>query len=154
MHVCNALNLEGRIFSSLILTKFSCYSLFSSHFAHSHFQSSIVTSVRVACKQKPKLTLVLHHAEAYFFCLMIVFNHASVSPHFRILIRNWFSISGRACCGFSARDATQPSLAPPMAWHPWRPHTPHAPPLSLSFGFPRSNSLSLSSTSLPPLCPR
>jgi hypothetical protein len=54
-------------FSSLILTKFSRYSLFSSRFTPSQFQSSIVTGVRVACKQKPKLSWVLHHAEAYFF---------------------------------------------------------------------------------------
>jgi hypothetical protein len=47
----------GRIFSSLILTKFRRSSLFSSRFAlSSHFQSSIATGVHLACKQKPKLT--------------------------------------------------------------------------------------------------
>jgi hypothetical protein len=30
-----------------------------------------MTGVRIACKQKPKLTWVLHHAEVYFFCLML-----------------------------------------------------------------------------------
>jgi hypothetical protein len=61
----------GRIFSSLILTKFRRYYIFSSRFApSSQFQSSIATGVRIACKQKPKLTWVMHHAEAYFFCLM------------------------------------------------------------------------------------
>jgi hypothetical protein len=43
----------GRIFSSLILTKFWRYSLFSSCFAPSfQFQSSIATGVCIACKQK------------------------------------------------------------------------------------------------------
>jgi hypothetical protein len=36
----------------------------------SQFQSSIATGVRIVCEQKPKLSWVLHHAEAYFFCLM------------------------------------------------------------------------------------
>jgi hypothetical protein len=63
---------EGYNFSSLILTKFRRYSLFSSRFApFSNFQSSIVTGVCITCKQKPKLTWVLHHAEAYIFCLML-----------------------------------------------------------------------------------
>jgi hypothetical protein len=45
-----------------------CYSLFFFRFAlSSQFQSNIATGVRVMCKQKPKLTRVLHHAEAYFF---------------------------------------------------------------------------------------
>jgi hypothetical protein len=64
--------LGGRIFSSLILTKFRRYSLFSSRFApSSQFQSSIATGVRVACKHKLKLSWVLHHVESYFFCLML-----------------------------------------------------------------------------------
>jgi hypothetical protein len=29
-----------------------------------------MTGVRLACKQKPKLTWVLHHAGAFFCCLM------------------------------------------------------------------------------------
>jgi hypothetical protein len=59
------------MFSSLILNKFRRYSLFSSRFApSSQFQSSIAAGVRIACEQKPKLILMLHHAEAYFFCLM------------------------------------------------------------------------------------
>jgi hypothetical protein len=32
-----------------------------------------MTGIRIVCKQKPKLTWVLHHAEAYFFCLMLCF---------------------------------------------------------------------------------
>jgi hypothetical protein len=36
----------------------------------SQFQSSLATSVRIVCEQKPKFSWVLHHAEAYFFCLM------------------------------------------------------------------------------------
>jgi hypothetical protein len=67
---CNTLNL-GWNFSSSTLTKFRRYSLFSSCFApSSHFQSSIMMGIRIACEQKPKLTWVLHHTEAYFFCLM------------------------------------------------------------------------------------
>jgi hypothetical protein len=55
-----------------MLTKFRRYSLFSSRFApSSKFQSSIVTCLRIACKQKPKLTWVLHRAEAHLFCLML-----------------------------------------------------------------------------------
>jgi hypothetical protein len=54
--------------SSLQALVSGCYSLFSSRFAFSsHFQSSIATGVRIACQQKPKLTWVLHHAEAFFF---------------------------------------------------------------------------------------
>jgi hypothetical protein len=69
-------------FSSLILTIFRRYSLFSSCFApSSHFQSSIMTGVRLVSKQKPKLTEVLHHAEAFFFCLMIVFK-----PHVHLAL--------------------------------------------------------------------
>jgi hypothetical protein len=48
-----------------------CYSLFSSCFApSSQFQSSLATGVRNVCKQKPKLIWVMHHTEAYLFCLM------------------------------------------------------------------------------------
>jgi hypothetical protein len=65
---CNALNLGVEFFSSLILTKFRRYSLFSSRFApSSQFQSSIATSVCIACKQKHKSSWVLHHGESYFF---------------------------------------------------------------------------------------
>jgi hypothetical protein len=74
----------------------------------------------------------------------VVFNRTSVS--FRVSICIFLSISGRVCCVFSARPATRPG--PALA-----PHTPMCP-VSLSFCFPRSNSLSLFSTSLPPLCPR
>jgi hypothetical protein len=66
----NALNLGVEFFLPL-LTKFRRYSLFFSSFAlSSQFQSNIETCVCVMCKQKPKLTWVLHHAESYFFCLM------------------------------------------------------------------------------------
>jgi hypothetical protein len=129
--------------SSLILTKFMRYSLFSSRFAPSQFQSSIATDVRIACKQKPKLSWVLHHAEVYFFCLMIVFDHASVSPRFRFHFA--FGFSGRACCGFLACDATQLGLAQPGPARPW-PARPWrltsspmcAPSLSLPFDFSRA----------------
>jgi hypothetical protein len=51
-----------------LMAKFRRYSLFSSYFApSSKFQSSIVTGVCITCKQKPKLTWVLHHVEAYLF---------------------------------------------------------------------------------------
>jgi hypothetical protein len=40
--------------------------LFSRFAPSSQFQSSIATGVRVKCKQKPKLSWVLHHAKAYF----------------------------------------------------------------------------------------
>jgi hypothetical protein len=84
----------------------------------------------------------------------VVFNRASVSPRFEFSICNWIPISGRACSGFPSWPATLPSPAWPLVACPWRPQHPHAPTPSLSFCFPRSNSLSLSFTSLPPLCPR
>jgi hypothetical protein len=146
----------GRIFSSLILSKFRRYSLFSSRFApSSHFQSNIVTGVRIACKQKPKLTWVLHHTEAYFFLSDVVFNRASVSPRFGF--RFAFGFRSVVVCvlwaSVPARDPTRPSpaqLGAPPA-RPGAPHPPCAPSLSLShLIFPRNNSLSLtlSSTSL------
>jgi hypothetical protein len=128
-----------------MLTKFRRYSLFSSRFApSSNFQSSIVTGVCITCKQKPKLSWGLHHAEAYFFLSDVVFNCASVSTRFRFLIRNWTPIRGRVCCGLpSGPRPTPPQRAPAGA-----PHNPPpcVPPL------PLSHLVSLAATpSLPPL---
>jgi hypothetical protein len=85
----------------------------------------------------------------------VVFDRASVS--FRFSIRGLILISGRACSGFSAWSAVRPGLRPdlarPLARAPTSPHV--RPSLSLShFLFPCSNFLSLTSTSLPPSCPR
>jgi hypothetical protein len=109
-----------------------------------------VTGVHIECKQRPKLTWVLHHAEAYFFFLFLCLIARSSRFSFRFTF--FFRLVVVRAVGFwpargPARDPTQPG--------PWRPHTPmRAPSLSLSFCFPCSNSLSLSSTSLPPPCPR
>jgi hypothetical protein len=89
---------------------------------------------------------VLHHAEAYFFCLMLF-----------LIVRLLFAIFLRLVVVRAVdlwpgptRDPTRPSLAPGAPPPPMR-----APSLSLShFCFPRSNYLCLSSTSLPPPCPR
>jgi hypothetical protein len=144
---CNAQNFrEGFFFSSLILTKFRCYSLFSSCFApSSHFQSSITTGVRLACKQKPKLTWVLHHAEAYIFCLMLCL----IARPSRLISDFDSQIdSGQWSCvlwaSAPARDPARPGPVRPCA-----PLAPHPTPLYLShLIFPCSNSLSFSSTSL------
>jgi hypothetical protein len=132
------------------------YSLFSSCFApSSHFQSSIATGVRFACKQKPKLTWVLHHAEAFFFLSDVVlisrpshlvsdFDSYLVSDQWSCVL--WASIPTHDP---AQPDPTQPGPARPA--HPRRPTPPYAPlPLSLSFGFPvQQLPLShLSSTSL------
>jgi hypothetical protein len=132
-------------FSSLILTKFRRYFLFSSRFApSSQFQSSIATGVRIVCKQKPKLSWVLHHAETYFFCLMIVFDRASVSSRFGFRSAIGIPISGCVCRGISTHDATQPGSAQPNSAHlsPCAPGAPPPPPcapssLPLSFDFSR-----------------
>jgi hypothetical protein len=58
--------------------------------------------------------------------------------------------------GPARSPASDPTWPGPGA-RPLCPHTPHARPppfLSISFCFPRRNLLSLSSTSLPPPCPR
>jgi hypothetical protein len=140
-------------FSSLILTKFRCYSLFSSRFAlSSHFQSSITTGVRIVCKQKPKLTWVLHHAEAYFFCLMLCFIarlSRLVSDFGSLLVSDQWSCA--LWVSVPARDPAQPSPVCPARRAPSVPPSPHAPPLSpfLSFVFPAQQlSLPLSHLSL------
>jgi hypothetical protein len=117
-----------------------------------------VIGVRIACKQKPRLTWVLHHAEAYFFCLMLCL--IARLSRFRFLIRDLISISGRACSGFSVRLAVWPNprsgparglTQPGPGTRPLVPH-PHARPLSLSHFFSSATtSLSLSFISLPPL---
>jgi hypothetical protein len=131
----------------LILTKFRRYSLFSSRFAlSSHFQSNITTGVRIACKQKPKLTWVLHHAEAYFFSLMLCFiarPSSLVSDFDSLLVSDQWSF---VLWVFGPRrDPAQPG--PGRA--PLAPHPPCAPPLSLSLiCFSRATT---PSPSLPPL---
>jgi hypothetical protein len=65
---CNALNLGGRIFfffdthqiQALLSFLFPFRSFFS-------FSKQYSDCVRITCKQKPKLTWVLHHPEAYLF---------------------------------------------------------------------------------------
>jgi hypothetical protein len=67
---CNALNL-GVEFFLLYTHQIQALLYFLFRFApSSQFQSSIAAGVRIVCEQKPKLSWVLHHAEAYFFCLM------------------------------------------------------------------------------------
>jgi hypothetical protein len=88
----------------------------------------------------------------HIFLSNVVFNRASVSPRFGFLIRNWIPISGRVCCGLLSRPATQPGRARRVPARPWRPTPLCAPSLS-HFRFSHNNSLSLSSTSLPPPCP-
>jgi hypothetical protein len=139
-------------FSSLILTKFMRYSLVSSHFGHSsQFQRSIATGVRVACKQKPKLSWVLHHAEAYFLS-DVVFNREFCLVSFQISFRDWFLICGCACRGILTHDTTQPGPAQPwLARHGAPAPSPMRPLPSLPFShsiFPRSNLLSSTSLSL------
>jgi hypothetical protein len=64
---CNTLNL-GVDFFFFYTHQIQALLSFLFRFApSSQFQSSIATGVRVACKQKPKLSWVLHHAEAYYF---------------------------------------------------------------------------------------
>jgi hypothetical protein len=72
--------------------------------------------------KKPKLTWVLHHAEAYFFCLMLclIARSSRLASDF---VRNCNPVSGRACSGLPSRPSpTQPSPA-----RPW-PRAPGAPP--------------------------
>jgi hypothetical protein len=125
--VCNALNLGG-----------GGGRLFFSHFApSSHFQSSITTGVRIVCKQKSKLTWVLHHAEAYFFCLMLCliarpsrlvsdFDSQLDSDQWSCVL--WASVPAR---DLAQPDTTQLSPTGPLATRPWR-STPPMRPLSLS----------------------
>jgi hypothetical protein len=132
-YVCNALNLKGVIFSSLILTKFRRYSLFSSYFAPSNFQSSIVTGVRITCKQKPKLTWLLHHVEAYFFCLRLCL--IMRPSRFGLRFTFFFRLAVVPGVGFlpgPQSSPTQPSPAPGAPTSPMRA----PPPLSISFSFP------------------
>jgi hypothetical protein len=131
-------------FSFLILTKFRRYSLFSSRFAQSsQFQSGIATGVRIACKQNPKLSWVLHHAEAYFLS-DIVLNRVFCLVSFWILFRDGFPIYGCARRGILTHNATQPGpvlLGPALARAALAPcPSPCAPPSPfssfLSFNFP------------------
>jgi hypothetical protein len=151
-HHCNALNLGVNFFSSLILTKFRRYSLFSSRFApSSQFLSSIATGVRIACKQKPKLSWVLHHAEAYFFCLM----SCSIACLSSLVSGFVLRLDSDQCLCVLWDFDPRPGLARPWPARPWRPCPPPcAPCISLTHSiFPRttpSPHLSLSS----PLCPR
>jgi hypothetical protein len=117
-------------FSSLILTKFRCYSLFSSCFApSSHFQSSITTGVRLACKQKPKLTWVLHHAEAYFFCLML---YLIARPSRLVSDFDSQMDSGQWSCVLWASAPARDPAQPDPARCARAPLAPHPPPPSIS----------------------
>jgi hypothetical protein len=140
-------------FCSSILTKFRRYTLFYSRFApSSHFQSSITTGVRLTCKQKPKLTWVLHHAEAFFRCpiLFLIARPSRLVSDFdshldsdQWLCVLWASVPARNPAPPGGLPRAPSAATPPM----------RVPPLPFShLVFPRSNSLSLSSTSLPPLC--
>jgi hypothetical protein len=112
-----------------------------------------VTGVRIACKQKPKLTCVLHHAEEYFFCLMLCLIARlsrlgfQFAVCFRLVVVCAVDLQPDPRSG-PARGPTRPgpalARAPPSA-----PPPPMHPLLSLSFFFSRATtSLSLSSTSL------
>jgi hypothetical protein len=137
-------------FFFFLLTKFRRYSLFSSRFApSSQFQSSIATGVRIACEQKPKLSWVLHHAEAYFLS-DVVFNRVCCSISFRESDSDrWLCVSWVFA---PRRDPARPSTAQPARSGPRAPGAlplPHASPLPFShLIFPRNNLLS--STSLSP----
>jgi hypothetical protein len=134
-----------------------CYLLFSSRFApSSQFQSSIATGIRIACKQKPKLTWVLHHAEAYFLVWWLCF--IACSPRLvsdfdpRLDSDQWLCVPW----DFDPRrDLAQPGPAQPRPGAPLP--LPHACPPCLSLSliqFSRAQ-LPLSPTSLSsPLCPR
>jgi hypothetical protein len=117
----------------------------SSRFAHSsNFQSSIETGVHIACKEKPNLTLVPHHAETHFFCLMLCLIARPSRFGFRFTVCFWLL----AVCAVDfrpgprsgpARGLTRPDPARPLARAPGAPTSPHARPLSPSHFFPRSN---------------
>jgi hypothetical protein len=109
-----------------------------------------VTGVCNECKQKPKLTWVLHHVEAYFFCLMLCLIAHRSRFGFRFVF--FFRLVVVRVVGFWLGPRSDPT-------QPWRaPLVPQPPPMctpSLShFCFSRSNFLSLSPTSLLPPCPR
>jgi hypothetical protein len=145
-----------------MLTKFRRYSLFSSCFApSSQFQSSIATAVRVACKQKPKLTWVLHHAEAYFFFLMSCL--IACSPRLVLDFDSRLDSDQWLCVSWDfdpRRDPARPGPARPSPSPralgalplPMRTPPPFSPFPLIQF-FPRSNILSSISLSSP-LCPR
>jgi hypothetical protein len=114
-----------------------------------------MTGVCIASKQKSKLTWVLYHAEAFFFCVMLClitrpsrlisdFDSELDFDQWSCVL--WASVPARDP---AQPDPTQPGPARPRV--PLAPTPPCAPPLPLShLVFPRSNSLSLSlsSTSL------
>jgi hypothetical protein len=132
-----------------------CYSLFSSRFAlSSQFQSSIATDVYIACKQKPKLSWVLHHGEAYFFSLMSCL--IACSPRLVSDFDSQLDSDQWLCVPWDfdpRRDLAQPGpgrapLAP-------APASPHVPPPSLSLSliqFLPAQQLPLFHLSLSSLC--
>jgi hypothetical protein len=151
--ICNALNLGVEFFFFFSLTKFGCYSLFSSCFAlSSQFQTSIVTGARVMYKPKPK---------CHGCCIMpkriSLFDVACSSRS----ISNFDSRLEPVSCvsdwvvrvvGFDPRSGSPARPARPLTPLPTSPCAP--PPLPLSFGFPTQQPLSPSPTSLSPWCPR
>jgi hypothetical protein len=109
--------------------------------------------VVIACKQKPKLTWVLHHAEAYLFCLMSCLIACSPRLVSDFDPRLEFRSVVVRVVGF--RPATRPSPARPWPACLWRPClSPCAPSLSpfLSFDFP-AQQLPLLHLSLFPVVP-
>jgi hypothetical protein len=93
---CNALNLGGRIFSSLHSPN-SGVTLFSLPISppFSQFQISIVTGARVMYKQNLSVMGVASCRSA-FLCLML---RVRLVPS-RFSVRNWSPFDGRVCRGF------------------------------------------------------
>jgi hypothetical protein len=94
--VCNALHLGVEFFFLFSLTKFGRYSLFSSRSAPSpQFQTSIVTGVRVMCKQNLSAMGAASCRNA-FLCLILRVRFVLS----RFSVRDWSLFNGRACRGF------------------------------------------------------
>jgi hypothetical protein len=88
------------------------------------------------------LTWLLHHAEAYFFCLMLYPIACLSRFSFRFVVSIWLDVN--------ESELWVVGPAWPLAC-PWRP-SPHAPPFSLILFSRVATSLSLSSTSPCPRC--
>jgi hypothetical protein len=77
-----------------------------------------------------------------------VFNRASVSPRFGFRFAIGFRSVVVCVAGFRPGPRPSPARPSPARPGPWRPTPPCVPPSLSHLVFPRSNSLSLSSTSL------
>jgi hypothetical protein len=120
------------------ITKFCGYLVFDftgspihpppSRCSHSYFKSSIETGIRVACKQNPKLILLLHHARTYLFLSHVVprcaFIEFGFSIHGMILIREQERLGSGAA--IPTRPGPRHGPAQPWARVPAAP-APHAP---------------------------